>query len=173
MRTSCRSRFRGKTSEVFPHARFLGKIPEQSEDDFFQNRFSGSTLLVESERLRKFSSSLLLLKKKKAQLFTVLLLFMNRLYYFFFCCLPRAVDFASFFFPPFVAVLGKEKVILWLLSKESIASNVFPFFPLNPLINLVEPEEKSCSRCWSVSSLFKNLRNTSSPHFSLSHFASL
>jgi hypothetical protein len=34
---------------VFPHARFLGKIPEQSEDDFSQNRFSGSTLLVESE----------------------------------------------------------------------------------------------------------------------------
>jgi len=29
---------------VFPQARFCGKIPEQSEDDFFANRFSGPDL---------------------------------------------------------------------------------------------------------------------------------
>jgi len=37
----------GQGCEVFPHARFFGKIPEQSEDDFCENRFSGLTLLVE------------------------------------------------------------------------------------------------------------------------------
>jgi len=42
--TFCRFRFKGNDSEMFPYARFLEKIPEQSEDDFFQNRFSGLTL---------------------------------------------------------------------------------------------------------------------------------
>jgi hypothetical protein len=33
---------------VSPHARFFEKIPEQREDDFFENPFRGLTLLVES-----------------------------------------------------------------------------------------------------------------------------
>ena len=53
------------------------------------------------------------------------------------------------------------------------ASKDTPFLPLKPLISRVEPEEKSCSRCWSVSSLFRKWRNTSSPHPSRSHFATL
>jgi hypothetical protein len=69
--------------------------------------------------------------------------------------------------------LGKESFRLKLSSKVSAASKEHPFLPLKPLISRVEPDEKSCSRCRSVSSLFRKRRNTSSPHPSRSHFATL
>ena len=63
--------------------------------------------------------------------------------------------------------------MLYSASKVTAASNGTPFFPLNPLMSLVVPEEKSCSRWVSVSSLFRIRRNTSSPHPSWSHLATL
>ena len=67
--------------------------------------------------------------------------------------------------------LGNESVRVNPASKVTEASKATPFFPLNPLIRRVEPEEKSCSRCWSVSYLFRNLRYTVSPHPLLSQRA--
>jgi hypothetical protein len=37
----------GQDSEVFPQARFFGKIPERSEDDFFKNPARGPTFPVD------------------------------------------------------------------------------------------------------------------------------
>ena len=66
---------------------------------------------------------------------------------------------------PFPALeFWKESFGLKLSSKMIAASKDTPFLPLKPLISRVEPEEKSCSRCWSVSSLFEKWRNTNSPH---------
>ena len=75
-----------------------------------------------------------------------------------------------FLFLPF-PFLGNESVRVNPASKVTEASKATPFFPLNPLMSRVEPEEKSCSRCWSVSSLFRNLRYTVSPHPLLSQRA--
>lgn len=83
---------------------------------------------------------------------------------------PRIGMASSFPFPA-VPVLGNESVRVNPASKVTEASKATPFFPLNPLIRRVEPEEKSCSRCWSVSSLFRNLRYTVSPHPLLSQRA--
>ncbi|MBF0648188.1 hypothetical protein IR083_05115 [Dysgonomonas sp. GY75] len=49
MGTPCRSRFRGKQSGVSPHARFFVKIPERSEDDFYENPARGLTLPVDKD----------------------------------------------------------------------------------------------------------------------------
>lgn len=75
-----------------------------------------------------------------------------------------------FLFLPF-PFLGNESVRVNPASKVTEASKATPFFPLNPLMSRVEPEEKSCSRCWSVSYLFRNLRYTVSPHPLLSQRA--
>ena len=52
-----------------------------------------------------------------------------------------------------------------------MASNEFPFFPLNPFISLVLPEDSNCSKCPSESFLFKNRLNTIRPQDALSHRA--
>lgn len=72
-------------------------------------------------------------------------------------------------FPPLFA--GNTRVTLYSLSKASEASKAFPFLPLNPFISRVVPEENSCPKCWSVSSLFRNRLKTSRPQSSLLHLA--
>lgn len=80
------------------------------------------------------------------------------------------VPFFRLFFPPFLG-LGNTRVTLYSLSKASEASKAFPFLPLKPLISLVAPDENSCPKCWSVSSLFRKRRKTSRPHSLLLHLA--
>ena len=85
--------------------------------------------------------------------------------------LPRESGWLHhFLFLPF-PFLGNESVRVNPASKVTEASKATPLFPLNPSMSRVEPEEKSCSRCWSVSSLFRNLRYTVSPHPLLSQRA--
>ena len=88
------------------------------------------------------------------------------------------VDFLPVFFRPdcfgafLTCGLGNESVTLYSLSNVRAASNAVPFLPLKPLMSLVVPEEKSCARCRSVSSLFRKRLKTSSPQPSLLHLAS-
>ena len=78
---------------------------------------------------------------------------------------------AGYLVPRAAFLSGKASVTLKSLSNTSMASKALSFFPLNPFISFVLPDDSSYPTSPSVSSLFRKRRKMISPHEGLSHLA--